>query len=507
MSAGDIINSKRVRIEANERLDTVDVDALSRTALDVGDAIVRSVVASPRATVASPIGLIISGFTLTVASPAGANKIRIDAAPGVAIDSNGRTLIKPTGTIDVTIPSGGPYQVYIYYQETTGDNAKRRFLSVTSPYAETARAVDTTFNGGIGTYVRSGGLGSTVASDLINGQTQALCLLAIATNPSGTAVVAGWNATTAPNGTDITNRLTQAVAPITPPVSPYINGSVKSVVDLVQNLIYLLGQTLYKGSAGAGIQVAAGTATAIGTNSLTDGAASYTVNAFSGGMLKDSTGVTFPITSHTATVFTLVGSPAAGAYTVHLPRAANNYGAFIPPTFGVEHVADLIVSTMPLNNLSVAGEVVADLAMAIQRNIVLQGTGYIKHGYRTFTRPITFALSSGVVYYNTAIPGAQLPASSTNYIPIVGLEPGQHVQSVTVLSLSSANATDYAIVDDTGGAFSAAYSGSLVGSGSSSATIPAPFFATANVNQWIKITVAAGTTRTVFAYSVFYDKP
>ena len=61
-----------------------------------------------------------------------------------------------------------------------------------------------------------------------------------------------------------------------------------------------------------------GTSTSVGAGSLTDTTKSWTVNAYAGYVLIDSTGTWFYITSNSATVLTLMGTniPASGAYTI-----------------------------------------------------------------------------------------------------------------------------------------------------------------------------------------------
>lgn len=63
-----------------------------------------------------------------------------------------------------------------------------------------------------------------------------------------------------------------------------------------------------------------GISTAVGAGSLTDAAQAFVVNSLSGGVLRDSAGSTFPIVSNTATVITVTGNPAAGAYTVYISK-------------------------------------------------------------------------------------------------------------------------------------------------------------------------------------------
>jgi len=89
MSTGDVLNPKRVRLQANERLDTVDTDPLSAAAREHLDAYARAVEAQPRNVGSStPTGLIIQGFGLTLnpTNPTDA-KVRVQSALGVAFDA------------------------------------------------------------------------------------------------------------------------------------------------------------------------------------------------------------------------------------------------------------------------------------------------------------------------------------------------------------------------------------------------------------------------------------
>jgi len=251
--AGDITQPKRPRYESNERFDTVDANAASVASRDQDDAKTRGVLITPRATAMVPVGIIVSGFSLTLNPTSGTDSlVRVNAEAGVALDSNGRTIIKPSGTTqDVTIPTG-TFQIYAYYVETATDAAKRRFLPVVSPFVEYTKAIDTAFQGALGLYVRAGTLGTVVAEDVVNGATTPLCLLGIATNP-GTGVIGltgrpdDTTLATAPNGTDITNRLSVVTA-IAGPATNIQNGSLKTLHDVITAALYTIGQTAWKGS-------------------------------------------------------------------------------------------------------------------------------------------------------------------------------------------------------------------------------------------------------------------
>lgn len=250
MAIGDILNPKRVRTQANERLDVVDADALSSVAREHLDAYSRAIEAAPRAVGSStPTGLIFQGFGLTL-NPTGPTdaKIRVQSALGVAFDANGRMLIKEAGIqVDLTLPSGNS-QVYVYYVESSSDSTVRRVISVSSPFAESGASIPTKFKSDVAFFTRAGDQTSIVASDVVNGGTTALCFLGVANNSGGTVTMTGYNASTAPNGAFATNRITSVTTPATPPPANTANGSVASLLDLINAVAFSVGQALWKGS-------------------------------------------------------------------------------------------------------------------------------------------------------------------------------------------------------------------------------------------------------------------
>jgi hypothetical protein len=160
-------------------------------------------------------------------------------------------MIKENGTTaDLVIPSG-THHIYAYYIEDAGDNAPRRFLSVTSPFTESRRAIDTTLTGDVGFFVRTGDDPPTsiVAADTVNGATTDLCFLGAVTNTAGTITCTGYNATTAPNGAYATNRLSSPLAAIaTPPQVATQSGSIATIVGMLRALAYQLGLLIWKNS-------------------------------------------------------------------------------------------------------------------------------------------------------------------------------------------------------------------------------------------------------------------
>lgn len=355
MGIGDVVNPPRPRNEDNQRVDTIDAQDLSLAARLHLDALLRAVTATPRAAGGSnPVGFLLTGFGLTLNPTSGSdNKVRIGSSLGVAIDANGRLLIKEAGTtVDLTLP-GGTSQIYAYYIEDPTDLATRRFIAVASPYAETGRAINTTLKSDVAFYVRAGDATSIVASDAVNGQTVALCLLGVVTNTAGAITCTGYDATNAPNGSFITNRLTTASKPGTAPTLPTKSGTVATIADLMSAIAYYAGQVQWSGggsqtSKSSQLVAYSGNSTSVSASpaTLNDTSKNFVTNELVGGWLKDSGGIFWPITSNTATSIVCTGTgpswwwnsttnsntipngpPASGAYTVYAPVAGNNYGA------------------------------------------------------------------------------------------------------------------------------------------------------------------------------------
>jgi hypothetical protein len=251
MSAGDILNPKRARTQANERLDTVDTEALSSATRSFLDAYSRAVEAIPRNVGSStPVGLIFQGFGLTLnpTSPSDA-KIRVQSPVGVAFDSDGRMLIKEAGvTTDLTL-SAGNSQVYAFFIETAGDTTVRREITVSSPYVEGGNAIPTSLKGDVAYWVRTGDQTSIVSTDVVNGKTTALCFLGIVNNTGGAITMTGYDAVNAPNGAYAVNRLSSILAPGTAPPANTATGTVTAVADMIKAIGFYLGKAVWAGSA------------------------------------------------------------------------------------------------------------------------------------------------------------------------------------------------------------------------------------------------------------------
>lgn len=250
MSTGDVINPKRLRMQPNERLDSGDVDAASVSAREHIDAYARAIEAVPRNVGAStPTGFIFQGFGLTLNPTAPSDsKVRIGSPLGVAFDSNGRMLIKESGVqVDLTLPSGNS-QIYAYFVETASDVTVRRTISVSAPFGEGPTTIATRLQSGVGFFTRAGDQTSIVASDVVNGATTPLCFLGVANTSAGVVTMTGYDATTAPNGSFVTNRVTSVVAPSSAPTANTNNGSIATMHGLVNAALWMVGQAIWKGS-------------------------------------------------------------------------------------------------------------------------------------------------------------------------------------------------------------------------------------------------------------------
>lgn len=246
MATGDVTNLKRPRYEANERLDVVDADAQSRAMIDSLANMARAVMAAPPAAGGAPVGLIMTGFSLTLNPSAAPNIVRINSELGVAFDADGGLVVKPAGTtVDITAPSGVSH-LYIYASETPATVAPRFFITPNSPFTEYVRAISTEHHGTLATYARAG---SIVASDNIGGVTRALCLIGTVTNTAGTITCTGYHAVTAPNGTAITNRLSTAQAHGLAATSNTVNSAVRTPLEMLQAVAYMVGNNAWLNSS------------------------------------------------------------------------------------------------------------------------------------------------------------------------------------------------------------------------------------------------------------------
>jgi len=242
--AGEVENPERVRFVANERLDHVDADHLSQQARAYADASSKAVLATPLASSAAPVGMLLAGGSITVNPTSGTDGLlRVDSTLLVGLDSDGRTLIKPEGTaITVAIPAGGAsYQVYLYYLDDTTKAAKRRAIPATSPFTEFTITPYTRFQGAIGIYVKAGTLGTVVASDAVNGVTTALLFLGIASNSAGVVTY---------DGSATENRIGTVKPPTARPSSSSSSGSARTLHDVSQGTLYELARAKFTDQGG-----------------------------------------------------------------------------------------------------------------------------------------------------------------------------------------------------------------------------------------------------------------
>lgn len=355
MATGDVTNPSRLREVSNERLDLVDFDFLTKDARLVVDALSRAALFTPLATIAAPVGLVLTGASTTV-NPTGPSdgKLRINSELLVALDADGRFLVKPSGTsIDVTIPAGGAqHQVYLYFFETPAETAKRRAIPVSSPFTEFTIAPQTKFAGGVNIYVKSGGVGAILPSDVVSGRTTALVFVGIATNTAG---VVAFDASAA------NNKLSAIKPTTTRPTGSTVNGTIKTLHDLAQHLGYEIARLKYTDQGGlsgsTGDTVAGAAADHVRVQGLV-GMNAALVGQFmtiSGAASAGNNG-TFPIAAfvNSTTVdlynpFAVVGDANDGALAwsvfshnlpggVVKPQSSTDYGAYSEPRRGLDEV-------------------------------------------------------------------------------------------------------------------------------------------------------------------------
>lgn len=355
MATGDTTNPERVRLESNERLDLVDLDAGSRQTRLLIDAFTRALVATSRAAAGSTVGFVFTGGAL-VANPTGPSdgKVRVASDLLVALDADDRCLIKPAATtIDAVVPAGGAqYQIYLYFVENPANLAKRRAIPVVSPFTEFTILPNTMYKESVGVYVRAGGLGSVVPSDVVNGLTVNLCLLGIASNVAGTVTVA----------LSTSNRISTIAPPTTTPASSTDGtSSVRTLADLGNVAAYEIARAKYRETgtgSGSTASIAAGasfpnvrvtglsgmTAAMVGGFLKLSGAATaghngiFEIVAFVSSTVVDLRMASLVTTdaNNGALVWSLFSRSLPGG--VGAPGAANNYGFYVEPRRGLDAV-------------------------------------------------------------------------------------------------------------------------------------------------------------------------
>lgn len=292
--AGEIEETKRNRYESNERFDVVD-------AQDEG---FLSIVRDAMAVKAYSGGLLpfVAGYGETigtvlqsgaVTSP-GANQIQLGSPLFVAIDSDGLILIKPTGSITVSVPSNQS-TLYAYGLDEATDDGLRQFVAATSPYAESPRSIKTRYTGKVGLVAIAGN--ATVNSYTINGIERSLCAIALLNNTAGTVTV-----------TQLFSNMLHAVRPL--------------ALQKTQNGAYnILG------------------------NSISPGGTSYTYVVVASGRGGEVLKVSNPLTIltgnailglATANQLTIPSLPEASQYTIYRTASAGT-----PSSTGVVGVVDL----------------------------------------------------------------------------------------------------------------------------------------------------------------------
>lgn len=244
MTAGDVKNPDLVQFFSNERLDLVDAAYLAKQVAYYVDSLSKANLFTPRASAGLPTGLVLTGGVVLV-NPTNPTdgKLRLPTDLLVAIDADGRFVIKEEGTqIDVNVPATATYnQVYLYRVENGTQQAKRRAISVTSPFTESTVTPFTRLRGGVGIYVRQGGLGSILPSDSVNGIDTALVFLGLALNNAGVVTFISSSST---------NKLATVAAPTSVPSSSSENGSMRTLHDVVVAALYELARAKFGDQGG-----------------------------------------------------------------------------------------------------------------------------------------------------------------------------------------------------------------------------------------------------------------
>jgi hypothetical protein len=239
--AGEVVGAKRPRYEANERFDTQDAEAASRSVVEQQDALTRALVVTPKAVGGTAAtGLILTGFSIT-ANPTGPSdgRVRIGAELGVAVDADGRLIIKPAGTtVDVIIPTGSQ-QIYAHHLEDGTDLAARRKITPATPHTEVTASFETSFQSTHGFHVRAGTNSNIVAENAVAGRTRALVFIGLATNTAG-AVTLDLSSTL--------NRLATVVPPSSLPSTATTNGAPKTLHDLMIAVAHGMARDRWKGA-------------------------------------------------------------------------------------------------------------------------------------------------------------------------------------------------------------------------------------------------------------------
>lgn len=210
-----------------------------------------------------------------------------------------------------------------------------------------------------------------------------------------------------------------------------------------------------------------------------------------------------------------VGAVPANAVTVKSPAAlASGYTVTLPTALPA---AASVVMMSTAGVLSVPQTAVA---LPTNCNITLAGTGYVQHGDRSTDQVFVPYISSGAPTYSTNMTGGSdlgviLPAGTTNYVRLEGLQKDQRVKSVTVYGAGQltggATTATYDVVRQSGltpaapvsllsaPTSSAATSVTLTLSGGGWTTLPYDMLL-------LKITIPAAVTFGFYSLSVTYDR-
>lgn len=355
MATGDSVNPKRARFQGNQRLDHVDQEFLTKQSRTHLDALSRSALSTPLASSAAAVGLVLTGGSVTENPTSGTDGLlRVNSELFVALDADGRMLVKPAGTaLTVSIPAGGsPHQIYAYFYENPTEQAKRRAIPVTTPFTEYTITPYTRAEGSVNLYVRAGGVGSVVAADTVNGVQTALVFVGIATNAAGVVTF---------DDSAADNKLHTVKPQASRSSGSTANGSARTIHELLRAGLYELARTKYTdqgGLSGSAASTAAGAnANDVRITGLSGMNAALVGHHFTiGGADSDENNGTFLITNYVSSTVVDVHNPLAvqpdandGALTWSVfahdlpegsdpPAAGTNYGAWAEPRQGLDAV-------------------------------------------------------------------------------------------------------------------------------------------------------------------------
>ncbi len=251
MATGDRTQAPVPNVGINQRFDKVDHQLIADTFSEHAETTHRTLVSEPIASAGAPVGELWVGSITSNPVTDNDDTIQVDSAFLAGLDADGGVVIVPEGTaLQAAIPSDSSnYQVYLYTSPVSENSQVRRYMPAGPPFNEFAQATDIHARRLAALHIRSGGVGSTVASDLAAGETRPLLLLGIANN-TGTLL------TFAP----VVNRLETVTVPSnlpasstgdvdsTPPGVTYSTGDQATVRGMVNAAMHAVARDRWQGS-------------------------------------------------------------------------------------------------------------------------------------------------------------------------------------------------------------------------------------------------------------------